>query len=89
MPHNLVNDGGYYKAKSVDKLIKELEQRWPDAIRMFQAIQTLRNLDLLHDLHELRSTRAYDELCNAWKEFDDLTECQHRIIIPPKGVSDE
>lgn len=50
MTHNLVkwfeaNDGGYYKAKSVDKLIEELEQPWvkikdqmPEAVPVLIAV---------------------------------------------------
>jgi hypothetical protein len=43
------------------------------AVAMAQAIQKFKNLEMLGKLVELRGTQEYDDLCQAWKRFDDYT----------------
>lgn len=71
--NDYVTELGKACAKEAAKRLEVMRAEWrtmESAERLFQAVQSFRNLDMLGPLGDLRGTEEYSELCAAWKQCD-------------------
>lgn len=65
---------GYAEITKAARTTASREEAEWHARRMADAIQAFRNLPMLGRMGSLRATPEYGALCEAWRDYDNVTD---------------